>query len=115
MDMISHYELDWFLESKIKGKNMNSRPLSRTMIPTEKLTTQDLLKVSINIKDNKTIWGIKDVNDWLIDRAKGISQEAQDCVFVPQKLLLLDWFAKKIRKTLFVGKLAPVLSIILLF
>jgi len=52
-----------------------------------KLTTQNLLKVSNKFKDKSKLYeGFKDVNDWLIDRAKkGISQEAQDVFLLPQK------------------------------
>jgi len=52
-----------------------------------KLTTENFLKVSNKFKDKSKLYdGFKDVNDWLIDRAKkGISQEAQDVFLLPQK------------------------------
>jgi hypothetical protein len=52
-----------------------------------KLTTENLIHQSNKFNDKSKLYeGFKDVNDWLIDRAKkGISQEAQDVFLLPQK------------------------------
>jgi hypothetical protein len=77
-----------FLEKvKLISKEYETVDLYLDTDSNGKLTTENLIHHSKNFKDKSKLYdGFKDVNDWLIDRAKkGISQEAQDVFLLPQK------------------------------